>query len=342
MGGAAGGTGPAPECTVDKDCGANAKCVDGGCKKDDGQTCTAPADCQNACIDGMCTSKLDDGKPCKADMDCAHTCIDGMCSMPSDLGGDCDVEGAGGAGGAGAGGAAAVVSAGGNAGAGGAGEAPQNPDCKSPLECVMGKCLTPDGQPCTDNPDCINTCINNKCAPKSPLDGPCGDLADCDDLGGMIKVVCDMNKHACKLDVTSLCQTNAQCQSNRCICAKADCSVRACKTADSTCECKWSQADAPSCDNSSPDLNKQTQDPNGCTGANFCSNGNCIPNDGGTCTTQCVFHPSQMNGMTTTPAYCSSNGPTACKNGYTGTPNGDCTLAKDGGSCSAGCTCVLN
>jgi len=197
----AGGMPPMIECSVDKDCGAGAKCVDNACKKDDGETCTASAECQNTCIDGMCTGKLDDGQACTADTDCAHTCIDGMCAMPSDVGGDCDVAGEGGAGGAG--GAPAVGPVAGNAGAGGAGEAPQNPDCKAPLQCVTGKCLTPDGEACTDNPDCINTCIDNKCAPKSPLDGPCGDLADCEDLGGTIKVVCDANKHVCKLDVTS-------------------------------------------------------------------------------------------------------------------------------------------
>jgi len=84
----AGGMPPMIECSVDKDCGAGAKCVDNACKKDDGETCTASAECQNTCIDGMCTGKLDDGQACTADTDCAHTCIDGMCAMPSDVGGD--------------------------------------------------------------------------------------------------------------------------------------------------------------------------------------------------------------------------------------------------------------
>jgi hypothetical protein len=288
----------------------------------------------------MCTAKGDDGAACTENEQCAHTCIDGTCAPASDLGGDCDVDvGAGGADGAGPG-----PTVGGNGGAGGDAGVPQNPDCKAPLQCFGGKCLTPDGEACTDDADCVNTCVSNVCQPKSGLDGKCDATADCDNSIDGVKLTCDQNKKLCKLDLTSLCQTNAQCQSNRCICADATCSTRACKTPDSVCQCKYSQANAETCDNGSPNLNKQIQDPNGCTGANFCNGGQCVPNDGGACTIQCVYHPATTDNMgnQTAPAYCSSNGPTACKAGYTGTPTSDCTIPKGTQTCTASCQCQLN
>jgi len=89
-------------CAKDADCDAHQKCVDTVCLKDDGEACSGASECQNSCIDDVCTSKLADGKDCTTDDDCAHTCIDNVCAPASDVGGDCDVDlGMGGAGGAG-------------------------------------------------------------------------------------------------------------------------------------------------------------------------------------------------------------------------------------------------
>ncbi|HVY32722.1 MAG TPA: hypothetical protein VHB79_39570 [Polyangiaceae bacterium] len=336
------GGGPAPTgCTKDADCGANATCVDAACKKNDGEACEASADCLHSCVDKVCVPGADDGADCVVDSDCAHTCIDNVCAPASELGGDCDVAlGAGGAGGAGAGGNGSVNASGGVGGDNGV--VPQNPDCVAPLQCVSGKCLTPDGEACKDNVDCIDTCVKNLCAPKGGLDGACDDDTDCIEFDGG-KLICDPNKHVCKLDISSPCQDGKQCQSNRCICSDADCTVRTCKTPDSVCQCKWSPANSESCDNGSANLTKTTQDPNGCTGANFCNAGQCVPNDGGACTIQCVYHAAVDNGNgNTTPAYCTSNGPTTCKAGYHGEAGGDCTIQKLTTTCSASCTCTLN
>lgn len=327
-----GGMAPAAGCTKDAECGANAKCVNKVCKKDDGQACADSAECQNACIDGMCTAKLDDGKDCKTDDDCAHTCIGGVCAQPSDVGGDCDVAlgegGAGGAGGAPAVGPIATAGAGGDAGL------PPVRDCKAPLQCYAGKCLTPDGETCTDNTDCLNTCVANVCSPKGGVDDACDDKADC----ANDKLVCDATKKKCKLDVTQECQTNAQCQSNRCLCANHDCSVRTCKTADSVCQCRYSPTDAPSCDTNSPTLDQKTQDPNGCTGAKFCSAGNCIVNAGGACTQACVYHPATDSAA----AYCTNTGSApGCNAGYHSNVTSDCYIPKGASSCSSVCQCDL-
>lgn len=328
-GGAEGGA-PATGCTKDADCGANSKCVDTVCKKDDGQTCTASAECVNACIDGKCTAKLDDGAECTDDDQCAHTCIDGKCAPASDVGGDCDVDL--GAGGSGAGGAPAVLASG---GAGGDAGLPPIRDCKAPLQCYAGKCLTPDGESCTDNTDCVNTCIGNVCTPKGSVDSKCDDTADCSSA----QLVCDPVKKLCKLDTNEQCQINGQCQSNRCLCASADCKVRTCKTADSSCQCRYSPPDAPSCDNNSPVLNQQTTDPNGCSNGMFCNGGNCVANGGGVCNEPCTYHAATDN----TAAYCTSAGaPTGCNGGWHGNVTTQCYIPKGTTTCDATCQCVLN
>ncbi len=333
-GGEAGmGATPVVACAKDADCGAAARCVKSVCKKNDGEACSATADCQNACIDKVCSSKGPDGAACTADDDCAHTCIDNVCAPPSDVGGDCDVDlGAGGAGG---------NASSGTAGAGGEGSLPPVRDCKAPLQCFAGKCLTPDGEACTDNVDCLNTCVANVCQPKGGVDGACDDTPDC--TSGS-KLVCDPTKHKCKLDVLAQCQTNVQCQSNRCLCSNPDCTIRECKTADSICQCRYSPPDAPSCDNSSPTLNLKTADPNGCNGATFCSAGNCIANTGGACTEPCTFHPGNPTAMPNPiPDSCTSAGaPVGCNGGYHGNVTSQCAVIKGQQACTATCQCDIN
>jgi hypothetical protein len=335
----AGGEGGAPVtpvgCTKNADCGATAKCVGDVCKKNDGVACVATAECQNACIDKVCTSKGADGADCSGDDECAHTCIDNVCAPVSSVGGDCDADnGAGGAGGAGS------VSTG-TAGAGGeSGALPAVNDCKAPLQCYAGKCLTPNGEACTDNVDCLNTCVANVCKPKGSVDGACDDTSDC---VANSKLVCDVAKHKCKLDTLAQCQVNDQCQSNRCLCSNHDCTIRECKTMDSICQCRYSPTDAPSCDNSSPTLDQKTIDPNGCSGANFCSAGSCIVNNGGACTEPCTFHPGNPNAMPAVADSCTSAGaPVGCNGGYHGNVTTQCYVVKGTQTCSAACQCDLN
>jgi hypothetical protein len=326
-----GGTAPMAECAKDADCGATAKCVDGACKKNDGESCTASAECQNACIDGTCTAKLDDGMPCTADAQCAHTCIDGACAPVSDVGGDCDADlGAGGAGGAGSVG---------TGGAGGdSGGVAQNPDCKSPLTCVSGKCLTPDGEACTDNVDCINTCVKNVCQPKSTIDGACDDKADC----AVAALVCDETNAKCKLDLLQQCTDNGQCKSDNCVCSNANCTVRVCKNANANCLCKWSPTDSAVCTAQSANLNAAVEDPQGCTGATnqYCNQGQCVANVGGDCVNPCKSTADDPN-TPANEATCTANGaPTGCNPGYHATVTAQCAFNK--AVCGGTCKCDLN
>lgn len=316
-------------CTEDADCGDAAKCIDSVCKKDNGQDCTTSAECQNGCVDGKCTDKLDDGAPCDDDAQCAHTCIDGACAPVSDVGGDCDVNL--GAGGSGSGGA-------GSGGAGGESAIGQNPDCKAPLVCDAGKCLTPDGEACTDNVDCINTCVKNVCQPKSTIDGGCDDKNDC----AVAALVCDETSAKCKLDLLQQCTDDGQCKSNVCICSNANCTVRTCKNPSASCLCKWSPSDSAVCTVGSANLNAAVEDPRGCTGNtnNYCNQGQCVPNVGGDCVNPCQSTADDPN-TPANEATCTANGaPTGCNAGYHATVTAQCAFNK--AVCGGTCKCDLN
>lgn len=349
-GGADGGMPGTPAgCTKDSECGADAKCVKAVCKKDDGQACATADDCQNNCIDDVCTSGLPDGKTCAVDEDCAHTCIDNICAPASNVGGDCDVDaGAGGAGGA---------SSAGVGGAGGDSSASQARDCAAPLKCFAGKCLTPDGEACKDNVDCVNTCNKSVCQPRQGLNGPCDDKSDCNSSA----LVCDAISSKCKLDLKQQCNDNAQCESAQCLCSNDTCSVRSCKTKDSTsCNCRWSPLDSASCNNSSAPVKVKSQDPNGCAGGYFCNGaGLCVVNNGGgPCVQKCKIASNGGDGLSGThDDVCTSfQSATGCNSGYHGeiVADGDCKAVKTGATfqdakgthfvavCQATCSCELN
>jgi len=311
VGGEGGSGTPQPACDAANPCPDNAECIDDVCKLVDGETCAAAADCINNCVDDVCSPLLPDGAGCTGDAQCAHTCIDGMCAPISGVAGPCDDgAGAGGAGGAG------PVAPGGGGEGGGPGA---TSDCSDPLVCVDSKCLTPDGEACTDNIDCINVCVANVCGPVAGLNGPCDDGADCSE--GM---VCNPGTDTCKLDLLSTCTANAQCQTNKCLCANATCSVRNCKTDDSNCLCKYSTTN--SCSAASPDLNSQVQDPNGCSAPNFCHESLCVPQANGTCSQSC---DADCAGL---PATLVDD----CTAGRQ--PVASCTVNK---TCMASCSCTL-
>ena len=317
------------DCTKDADCGAG-KCVNSVCKLDDGEACSSDANCQNNCVDDVCTSKLPDDAACASDDECAHTCIDAVCAPVSDVGGDCDVDlGSGGAG-DGSGGASV-------GGAGGAGSVAASSDCKAPLQCFSGKCLAPDGEACADNVDCLNTCVKNICQPKATIDGDCDDKADC----AVAALVCDETSATCKLDLLQQCTDDGQCKSNTCICSNANCTVRTCKNANANCLCKWSPSDSATCTVTSANLNAAVADPRGCTGDtnNYCNQGQCVPNVGGTCTMPCVVNahgtPDDVSDDT-----CGSQGAPTCNPGYHPTVTAQCAYNK--ASCEGACRCDLN
>jgi hypothetical protein len=329
-GGGEGGTGtPTPTgCMGDDDCEDTQQCIDTVCKNNDGEACTGADDCVNNCIDDECTSLLPDGEACTLDEECAHTCIGEMCAPQSTVGGDCDVpdDGAGGAGGGGAGGN----------GAGGAPAAPPNPDCAEPLECTAGTCLTPDGEACADNVDCINTCVDSVCAPKGGVDADCDDDLDC----AVQALICDPNTSKCKLDLGETCTDDSQCRTENCICANNNCATRTCKTANSSCLCRFSEG--TTCSVQSGVLLPGVEDPKGCTAAtnNYCNQGQCVPNSGGSCTMPCAVN---NGGTPDDPAddTCNSSGaPTGCNPGYHAVIDTQCTMNK--AVCGGTCHCVLN
>jgi hypothetical protein len=324
---------PAPTgCETSDDCAANQECVETVCKLVDGEACTAAADCVNNCVDDVCTSLLPDGEACTSDDECAHTCIGEVCALPSGVGGDCDIAmGEGGAGGG------PAVSTGGAGGEGGAADM-QARDCEAPLQCLEGKCLTPDGEACTDNVDCLNTCVDNVCEPKGLLDGDCDDNADC----AVAALVCDETDAKCKLDLLQQCNEDAQCESNVCICSNANCTVRTCKNPNAQCLCKWSPSDSAVCSVASANLNAQVQDPRGCTAADntYCNQGQCVPNTGGSCVQPCNNIPDDPNTAANERA-CTPNGAaTGCNAGYH--PNVTASCAVNKAECSQTCVCELD
>ncbi len=308
---------PATGCTTTDECAANEECVSGDCKKVDGQPCTADADCVNACIDEVCTALLPDGEACTDDADCAHTCLAGECAPASGVGGPCDgaTPGEGGAGGGG-----------GAAGAGGAGSGPESKDCTSPLVCAGDLCKTPDGESCSDNVDCINTCIGNVCGGIGGIDDSCDHGDDLDCGGGL---VCAGASDTCKQDAGQACSSNAECESNKCTCSTADCGVLTCKNAGATCNvCKYS---ANSDCSGGGNLDSTTEDPNGCNAStgDMCHQGACVDQAAGTCSQAC----SGPDGD------CVEDGALVNSCGQGWNPIVTLTCAEKAGACSAGALC---
>ena len=123
--------------------------------------------------------------------------------------------------------------------------------------------------------------------------------------------------------------------------------MRVCKAPNSVCQCKWSPSDSVTCNNTSANLNPQTQDPNGCDAstANICNQGQCVPNQGGDCTQLCNYVPgTDPDPAVTTDDTCAPAGAaTGCNGGYHGNVTAVCSKNKlVAGTCSATCSCVLN
>jgi hypothetical protein len=217
-----------------------------------------------------------------------------------------------------------------------------NPDCEAPLACSGGTCLTPDGEDCVDNVDCIHTCVENVCAPDGVIYGACDDDDDC----AHEALVCDEGE--CKLDLLVVCTDNAECESNRCICSDSTCSVRTCKDPDAVCQCKWSPSDSATCDNGSANLAPTTQDPNGCNAStgDYCNVGTCIDAVGGSCSANCVYVAPVPDDPNTAPneaqpAACNPGTPTGCAGGYDENVTVACALNKGATACNSTCQCDL-
>jgi hypothetical protein len=106
------------------------------------------------CAEGVCAYSsagprclLDTGAACSSDEQCAGTCVAGVCRPLSGAGHPCD-----------------DVS-----------------DCTNHANdrsCVDGLCRAPDGYACWRNEECLNSCLNGRCAPRDAQCDP-DDSSDC-------------------------------------------------------------------------------------------------------------------------------------------------------------------
>ena len=181
-------------CDETADCQADLTCVGGvTCKLDDGQTCGSNADCTNVCIDSVCappsgaggscdetadcqtnltcvdstSCRLNDGQTCAANSSCVDVCINSVCAPASGADGACD----------------------------------ETADCQANLACVGGTtCKLNNGQSCSINSDCANTCIAHVCAALAGGGVACdaGDNNDC-----QLPLVCSGSVCANTLTITT-------------------------------------------------------------------------------------------------------------------------------------------
>ena len=80
-----------------------------------------------------------------------------------------------------------------------------NADCANGLDCFSGVCLGADGTPCSENDECINTCISSNCTSFSSLSAACDDTEDCNGPG----LAC--SNGLCLLEDTHSCNNNTEC-----------------------------------------------------------------------------------------------------------------------------------
>ncbi len=148
-------TGTEDKCGCPAECTAD-NCGDGCCTGSEDK-CGCPADCTtDVCGDGCCTGTED---KCGCPADCTvDVCGDGCCTGSEDIC-SCAAE-------------CTVDSCGDGCCTG------TETKCNCPGDCT-GVCLGDDGQGCTVNGDCFNTCISGSCAPVSGNGGTCDDTLDC-------------------------------------------------------------------------------------------------------------------------------------------------------------------
>jgi hypothetical protein len=167
-------------CTGTPDCAVGV-CSAGTCRLEDGVACTDNAQCINSCVMGACaatclTCACDDTSDCGPDLSCDldggeggltckyplgsecqftgpnSLCVNGWCTAkrcanPSEAGGPCLIP----------------------------------EDCAAGLLCGADQtCGKPNGQPCSTNGECLNTCLGQVCGDYLGFQGVCsGDSEDC-------------------------------------------------------------------------------------------------------------------------------------------------------------------
>ena len=147
-----------------------------------GGDCDDTADCNNVwleCDASHTCLTVNDGE-CAENSECSNVCINSTCADQSPLGGPCDAN--------------------------------QLEDCAGrDTLCPDGTCLLVNGQHCSSNAECANTCIAGECKDKPFLDGACDDSEDC----ALSMLECTPGG-ICRRQNGEECETNVQC-SNTCI-----------------------------------------------------------------------------------------------------------------------------
>ncbi len=163
-------------CDSAGDCLAGHTCTGGECLLNNGQSCTTNSQCVHVCLGGLCGGTsgtlgpcdvadgdadcqagldcvggvclLPNGQSCTANAQCVTTCISLTCASLAGTSQTCDT-------------------------------ADGDADCQTGHDCVGGVCLLDNGQSCTADSQCVNTCISLACAPLSGAGEDCDNANDC-------------------------------------------------------------------------------------------------------------------------------------------------------------------
>ena len=290
----------------DLDCTSGHACDDGTCHLANGQACATNDECAETCIGGICTDAsgtgascdlgddldcavgnvcddgtchLANGQACTTNDECAGTCIGGICTDASGTGASCDLG--------------------------------DDLDCEPGNVCDDGTCHLANGQACTTNDECVNTCIGGLCTDASGTGASC-DLGD--DLDCAVGNVCDDG--TCHLANGQACTTNDECAET--------CIGGICTDASGT---------AGSCD-LGDDLD--------CAAGNVCDGGTCHLANGEACTTNDECAETCIGGICTdasgTGASCDLGDDLDCAAGNV-CDDGTCHLA-NGQACTTNDECA--
>lgn len=167
-------------CTGTSDC-ADGVCSAGSCRLVDGVACSDNDQCVNTCVSGQCaatclTCACDDTEDCGPSLSCRLTVGDGHLTCLYPLGSECQFTGPN----------SLCVNGWCTARRCADPSGPGGPclnaeDCAQGLLCGSDRtCGKPNGQPCSTNGECLNTCLGQVCGDYLGFQGSCsGDSEDC-------------------------------------------------------------------------------------------------------------------------------------------------------------------
>ncbi len=294
-----------------EDCEASGtSCFGGACKKDNGQSCDADAECGAAnceCTSSSCSSRACDAVAC-------------LCRYDAIANGSCDASLSDGV------------------------DDPE--DCATAgFSCYGGSCRRDVGQSCTADAQCGSsscecvdaTCSSRRCAVSAclcgfdaaPASGGCdGSLGEgVDDPEDCAGATSSCFGGVCKGDNGQGCGADAECGSGNCECADAGCASRRC--APLACLCTYDAGADGTCET---ELDAGTVDPEDCAALGFaCYAGACKKEAGQSCggDSECGSGNCECADPACATRLC---GGAACLCGYDAGGDGACDGALNGGT----------